>query len=207
MFLFLKTDDFWRDYNEMVSVGVHFVREPKVAPYGTVAVFEDLYGNMWDLVELKERKTTMRYFAYGSNLSTRYIRTYCPSATFVMKANLSNYRVEFRHYSENRQGGLSSIIEAPGELVQGVIYEVPEEEIEELDILESVPEGLYRRDTFLVMGEDGMWHKADLYRVANPSGPYPPSKGYLEDMIEGAQEHGLEPEYIEKLVLLRRSLD
>jgi catechol 2,3-dioxygenase-like lactoylglutathione lyase family enzyme len=52
VFLFLKTDDFWRDYNEMMSKGVNFVRDPKEAEYGTVAVFEDLYGNLWDLVEL-----------------------------------------------------------------------------------------------------------------------------------------------------------
>jgi catechol 2,3-dioxygenase-like lactoylglutathione lyase family enzyme len=51
VFLFLSTDDFWRDYNEMHSAGIHFVREPKDAPYGTVAVFEDLYGNLWDLIE------------------------------------------------------------------------------------------------------------------------------------------------------------
>ncbi len=54
VFLFLNTDDFWRDYKEMVSLGIHFVREPKVAPYGTVAVFEDLYGNRWDLLELNQ---------------------------------------------------------------------------------------------------------------------------------------------------------
>ena len=52
VFLFLRTDDFWRDYREMVARGIRFVREPKDAPYGTVAVFEDLYGNRWDLVEL-----------------------------------------------------------------------------------------------------------------------------------------------------------
>lgn len=51
VFLFLETDDFWRDYNAMRGVGVRFVREPKQAPYGTVAVFEDLYGNRWDLVQ------------------------------------------------------------------------------------------------------------------------------------------------------------
>jgi len=50
VFLFLGTDDFWRDYDEMLAAGIHFVREPKNAPYGTVAVFEDLYGNLWDLV-------------------------------------------------------------------------------------------------------------------------------------------------------------
>jgi catechol 2,3-dioxygenase-like lactoylglutathione lyase family enzyme len=52
VFLFLETDDFWRDYLEMLAVGVKFVREPKNAAYGTVAVFEDLYGNLWDLVQL-----------------------------------------------------------------------------------------------------------------------------------------------------------
>lgn len=51
VFLFLNTDDFWRDYNEMLARGIRFIREPKQEPYGTVAVFEDLYGNWWDLVE------------------------------------------------------------------------------------------------------------------------------------------------------------
>lgn len=51
VFLFLSTDNFWRDYGEMVSKGVTFVRGPKEAAYGTVAVFEDLYGNLWDLLE------------------------------------------------------------------------------------------------------------------------------------------------------------
>ena len=53
VFLFLQTDDFWRDFNEMRASGINFVREPKEAPYGTVAVFEDLYGNLWDLIQLK----------------------------------------------------------------------------------------------------------------------------------------------------------
>ncbi len=54
VFLFLSTDDFWRDYNEMLSLGIKFVREPKTESYGTVAVFEDLYGNLWDLIELSK---------------------------------------------------------------------------------------------------------------------------------------------------------
>ena len=51
VFLFLRTDDVWRDYEEMRAAGVHFVREPKTESYGTVAVFEDLYGNLWDLFQ------------------------------------------------------------------------------------------------------------------------------------------------------------
>jgi catechol 2,3-dioxygenase-like lactoylglutathione lyase family enzyme len=53
VFLFLNTDDFWRDYELLKSRGVRFVLEPKVQDYGTVAVFEDLYGNRWDLLEMK----------------------------------------------------------------------------------------------------------------------------------------------------------
>lgn len=51
VFLFLRTDDFDRDYEAMCAKGVRFVREPKRAPYGKVAVFEDLLGNLWDLVQ------------------------------------------------------------------------------------------------------------------------------------------------------------
>ena len=51
VFLFLATDDFRRDYEEMRAAGVRFVREPTNAPYGTVAVFQDLYGNLWDLIQ------------------------------------------------------------------------------------------------------------------------------------------------------------
>ena len=52
VFLFLNTDDFWRDYKRMVSIGIIFIREPKEHDYGTVAVFKDLYGNQWDLLQL-----------------------------------------------------------------------------------------------------------------------------------------------------------
>jgi uncharacterized glyoxalase superfamily protein PhnB len=51
--LFLHTDDFWRDYNAITEKGVKFIREPKEEEYGTVAVFEDLDGNKWDLLQLK----------------------------------------------------------------------------------------------------------------------------------------------------------
>ena len=55
VFLFLHTDDFWRDYEAMKSRGVIFCEEPRAESYGTVAVFEDLYGNKWDLLELDQR--------------------------------------------------------------------------------------------------------------------------------------------------------
>lgn len=51
VFLFLYTDDFWRDFHTYRGRGVQFVREPREEPYGTVAVFQDLYGNLWDLLQ------------------------------------------------------------------------------------------------------------------------------------------------------------
>ncbi len=51
VFLFLSTDNFYRDYNRMVERGIEFVREPRIESHGTVTVFKDLYGNLWDLVE------------------------------------------------------------------------------------------------------------------------------------------------------------
>ena len=54
VFLFLHTDDFWRDFRSYTAKGVVFAREPKEESYGTVAVFKDLYGNLWDLIQLRD---------------------------------------------------------------------------------------------------------------------------------------------------------
>ena len=54
VFLFLSTDDFWREYNQFLANGIKFVRNPEKYEYGAAAVFEDLYGNLWDLLEHKE---------------------------------------------------------------------------------------------------------------------------------------------------------
>lgn len=53
VFLFLYTDDFWRDYKKYTARGVEFIREPAEEEFGTVSVFKDLYGNLWDLIEPK----------------------------------------------------------------------------------------------------------------------------------------------------------
>ncbi|AUD58371.1 hypothetical protein AYJ58_02215 [Shewanella sp. Pdp11] len=64
VFLFLNTDDFWRDYRRMVADGVEFAREPQEQDYGTVAVFKDLYGNLWDLLQLNDGHAMAHRLAY-----------------------------------------------------------------------------------------------------------------------------------------------
>jgi len=54
VFIFLNTDDFWRDYNDFINKKIEFIRDPKKEDYGMVAVFKDLYGNLWDLVEFRK---------------------------------------------------------------------------------------------------------------------------------------------------------
>ncbi len=58
VFLFLHTDDFWRDFHAMRRRGVHFCEEPRHESYGTVAVFEDLYGNRWDLLQGRDSSSS-----------------------------------------------------------------------------------------------------------------------------------------------------
>ncbi|GJM06436.1 MAG: hypothetical protein DHS20C10_01700 [marine bacterium B5-7] len=63
VFLFLHTDDFWRDYHNMIEEGIRFIRTPSEEKYGTVAVFEDLYGNLWDLLEFKPNHLIRQYLS------------------------------------------------------------------------------------------------------------------------------------------------
>ena len=60
VFLFLFTDDFWRDYNKMLDRNINFIRPPKEEEYGLVAVFEDLYGNLWDLLQPNEKNKGLK---------------------------------------------------------------------------------------------------------------------------------------------------
>ena len=149
----------------------------------------------------------MLHFAYGSNLSTSFLRHYCPTAVFQMRAELPNYRIVFPLFSQKRQGGISSIVHAPGELTRGVLYEISDKEMDELDVVESVPQGLYVRETYLILGEDRRWHSADLYRCAKPTGPYAPARSYVELMLDGAEKHQLDPKYVQELRWLIASLN
>ncbi len=141
----------------------------------------------------------MYHFGYGSNLSSAYTRKLLPSAKFFMKAFLPNFSVQFQFWSETHQSGLSNIAIDPGQMVHGVLFKVPENEMILLDEMDGVFKGQYQRETFLVLGEDGKCYPADLYRVIQPGGPFTPSRSYVEIMLMGAREHGLDPEYINKI--------
>lgn len=142
----------------------------------------------------------MFHFGYGSNLSIEFVHEkLIPNAKFVMKAYLPNFEVRFPFLSPEEKAGYSGIMEAPGELVHGVLYEVTEQELIKLDNMEKVYKDRYKRMTYQVLGEDGKFHRADLYRVIDPQGPFPPARSYVDIMIKGARDLELDPAYIKKI--------
>ena len=68
--------------------------------------------------------------------------------------------------------------------------------MKKMDILESVNQGLYKRESFKVLGEDQNWYDADLYRIVKSQGPFTPARSYVALMLSGAKAHGLDREYI-----------
>jgi len=141
----------------------------------------------------------MYYFGYGSNLRASFVTELIPGAKFVMKGYLPNYEVQWRAWSTEYKGGISSISETPGEIVQGVIYECTEKELEKLDYIPGIYVPEYKRETFVVLGEDDKWHSVELYRLWELKGPFPPSRIYVEGMLEGAKQIGVSPDYLEKI--------
>ncbi len=142
----------------------------------------------------------MYHFGYGSNLRANFVtENLLPSAKFVMKAYLPNYEVQWRVWSEKYNGGISSICEAPGEIVQGVIYECSKDDLEKLDYMPGLYAPEYKRETFMVLGEDGKWHSVELYRLWELKGPFPPARKYVEGMLEGAKQIGVSADYLEKI--------
>ena len=83
--------------------------------------------------------------------------------------------------------------------MRGVIYDVPPEEMEHLDVIEAVPEGFYYRQRILVVGDEGNLLEVETYRTTHPQGLFKPSKRYLDLMVKGAKEHDLDPEYVKEL--------
>ena len=148
------------------------------------------------------------YVGYGSNLNVEYtLADLLPSGRFVMRAYVPNYQVQFRKWSNNSRGGISNIMEVPGEMVEAAMYECPQSDLETLDYRLDYYVPDYKREIFMVMGEDNQWYHASLYRLWEPKGPFPPARRYVEGMLEGARQLELSPAYIERLEgFLRESI-
>lgn len=148
----------------------------------------------------------MLYFSYGSFLDSETLKKHALNAKYVKRAVLHDFEVQFNFLSKTYDGGVTGVEPAAGKKALGVLYDVPPNEMEKLDIVEGVPAGIYYRETVTIVDEDGNEHKAETYRTTDPKGPFAPTRHYLGLMIKGAKEHGLDPDYIKELEALYATL-
>jgi gamma-glutamylcyclotransferase len=143
-----------------------------------------------------------KYFAYGSNLSYEQICDRCPSHEFVSVAELREYRLAFTRYSKNRACGVADVVPAQGESVWGVVYELSEADLAELDGQEGahLTPPAYMRLNVQVVGVDGQVWDAITYEVANKAADvHVPSTEYLGLIKAGALKWDLPQAYQEGL--------
>jgi gamma-glutamylcyclotransferase (GGCT)/AIG2-like uncharacterized protein YtfP len=141
----------------------------------------------------------MLYFSYGSFMDSETLMRHAPGAQLVAKAVLPNYEVQFNFLSKTYSGGVTGVEPAPGKVARGVVYDVSPEDLNHLDTIEGVPQGIYYRQRILVVDESGELLEAETYRTTEPKGPFKTTKRYLGLMLKGAKEHSLDPEYIQEL--------
>ncbi len=149
----------------------------------------------------------MLYFSYGSFMDSETLRRHAPSARFVARAVLPNYEVQFNYLSKTYSGGVTGIEPTPGKVARGVVYEMSREDLNNLDTVEGVPQGIYYRQKILVVDETGKVLEAETYRTTDPKGPFKTTRRYLGLMLEGAKEHGLDPGYVRELEEQYAALD
>lgn len=141
-------------------------------------------------------------FAYGSNMDFTQMHDRCPSATFVCKASLVQYRLAFTRWSVNRQCGVSDVVPATNSVVWGVIYNVPDNEMPDLDREEGVNSNSYvrRSGTVYKDGDENSPLDVEIYfAIPQDNPPYLPNQKYKNHIVNGARNWELPAEYIAEL--------
>ena len=146
----------------------------------------------------------MLYFAYGSNMERVWFKRRCPGGKFVSPATLRDYDITFTQNSTMWGGGAADLKPTPGRVVEGVLWEVGEQDLKALDQYEGVPSD-YIRKKLTVELKDGKPCEALAYIVARPGGYRSPSKRYMRLLVQGAEEHGLSDAYVMRLEAIKTS--
>ena len=137
----------------------------------------------------------MKYFAYGSNMDETQMKERCPDSVLLDKAVLDDYKIAFTIFSPKRQCGCADIIQAKGERVWGLLYEVSVSDLEKLDKFEGHPEK-YKRLQVNVTDDSGTTHLVETYQVFKKEAEFiKPSKHYLGIMQEAARKFNFPTEY------------
>ncbi len=126
-----------------------------------------------------------RYFAYCTLLDTEEMRKFCPNASPTVVARLSGYRVAFAHYGMDDPGGGCNLDEETGHEIYGLVYEMSDEEYDQLDRISGVDRGYYQRVELALVADDGEL-TASTYIMPNPGGRFQPTKAYTRPILAGA---------------------
>lgn len=142
----------------------------------------------------------MFYFAYGSNMNLDQMRERRVSYENSRRALLRDYKLGFTKTSKRYNAGVADIIESKGNFVEGVLYEVTEEGMANLDKFEGIEQNVYKRVKVVVQLESGEELETITYKIINEDKPFiPPAKEYMDKIIKGAETHRLSKNYIQKL--------
>jgi len=127
-------------------------------------------------------------------MSHKQMQERCPNSKFIRKAFLKDYTFVYDGYSKKRKGAVANIIESPGRIVWGCLYDITEDNIKKLDEKEGYPYS-YKKKDVPVFDDDGNVYTAIVYlRTGREHGT--PSKDYRNTVLEGARDCGLDAKYI-----------
>ncbi len=128
------------------------------------------------------------YFAYGSNLNRSQMQDRCPGSRIFRSGCLEGYRIDFTRFSSGWSGGVADVVKSEGAEVWGVVYEITDLDLAELDKYESHPDAYKRFQTTIRTGDEemeGVW----TYRVREKAGFIPPSQRYLDILKRACMEY------------------
>ncbi len=146
-----------------------------------------------------------RYFAYCTLLDTEEMRKFCPNAAATVVARLVGYRVAFAHYGVTDPGGGCNLDETPDHEIYGLIYELSDDEYDELDRISGVDRGYYRRVDLTLATGDGSEIDASTYIMPSPGGPFRPTTAYTRPILAGAAALNLPSDYLAELAATVRA--
>lgn len=154
------------------------------------------------------------YFAYGSNMNQDDLRKWCErkGLQIILEnprvVKLAGYKLRFTHYSKCREGGVADIVKPEGTEnveVYGVLFEIDENSLLNLDVKEGVKDKIYRRIPVGVSTENEVFKEVETYEVVE-KGKYAPNPAYLDIIIEGAKRYKLPGRYISDLESIRKQI-
>jgi len=139
------------------------------------------------------------YFAYGSNMNEDELKDWKIVIIDRKKAILYNYRIALNRYSKNRQGGVLDIDPSQGNIVEGVLYELPDEAKYKLEKKEGVTIGAYKETRVDIEVDDRIIKNVIIYIVCSKQITSPASEEYKKSVLKGAKNHNLSEKYIREL--------